>query len=319
MILLGVLLAVILSGPVEALHRHKVPRFISSPLIFFGVLALLTLGVYLFLPDLSQQGQQLSFTLPGAIDQLINRVEQLASRFGLSLDLSQSFSFTGILRQAAGGIMGLFSTLVFTVAGVVAAIFLGIYLAASPGPVVNWIVRLFPPDRRGRAREMLSKCRENLLSWFKGQLISMLIIGVLSTIALWLIGIPGAVILGIFSGVLEFVPYVGPILSAVPPALLGLFLGNPIDGLYVIVAYLLIQQIESNIVTPLVMRRAVDVHPAVAIAVVTLMGTVFGLLGAFLAIPLAVVAGVLVRELWFRRLEGDQEEEEDDEGGTEKA
>ena len=68
----------------------------------------------------------------------------------------------------------------------------------------------------------------------------MLIIRVLSTIALWLIGIPGAVILGIFSGLLEFVPYVGPILSAVPPALLGLFLGNPIDGLYVVVAYILI-------------------------------------------------------------------------------
>lgn len=191
---------------------------------------------------------------------------------------------------------------------------MGAYLAASPGPVVDWTVRLFPPDRRTRAREVLSKGRADLLSWFKGQLISMTIIGVLSTTALWLIGISGAVILGILSGILEFVPYVGPVLSAILPALLGLFLGNPIDGLYVIVAYLAIQQIETNIVTPLVMRRAVDVHPAVAIAVVTLLGTFFGLLGAFLAIPIAVVAGVLVKELWFRHLEGDQEEDKEEEG-----
>ena len=311
LILLGVLLAVILSGPVEALHRYKVPKPISSPLIVVSVLAAVLLIGYLFLPQFSQQGTQLSFNLTSAIDQLINRVEQFASRFGLSLDLSQGFSLTGILRQLSGGVLGLFSTLIFFVAGVVAAIFLGVYLAAKPGPVVDWIVRLFPPDRRPRTREVLSESRSSLVSWFGGQLISMTIIGVLSIIALWLIGIPGAVILGILSGLLEFVPYIGPIVSAVPPALLGLTLGNPIDGLYVIVAYLLIQQIESNIVTPLVYRETVDVHPAATIAVVLLLGTVFGLLGALLAIPIAVVAMVLVKELWFRRLEGGQEEEEE--------
>jgi len=310
LILLGVLLAMLLSGPVEALHRYKVPRVISSPLIVVGVLAAILLVGYLFLPQFGQQGTQLSFNLTGAVDQLINRIEQFASRFGVSLDLTQGFSLTGVLRQVAGGVLGLFSTLIFVVAGIVAAIFLGTYLAASPGPVVDWIVRLFPPDRRSRTREVLSKSRDSLLSWFGGQLISMTIIGVLSTIALLIIGIPGAVILGIFSGLLNFVPYVGPILSAVPPALLGLA-GNPIDALYVIVAYVLIQQVEGNVVTPLVMRRAVDVHPAVAIGSVTLLGTVFGLLGAFLAIPLVVVAGVLIKELWFRRLEGDQEEKEE--------
>ena len=309
LILLGVLLAVILSGPVEALHRYKVPKAVSSPLIVVGTLAALFLVGYLFLPHLAQEATELAFQLPSAISNLIDRVEQLASRLGLSLDLGgEDPSLIDFIRQHVGGILGLFSTLVFTIAGIVAAIFLGAYLAASPDPVVNWIIRLFPPDRRTRVREVLSKGRDNLLSWFKGQLISMTIIGVLSTIALWLIGIPGAVILGILSGVLEFVPYVGPILSAVPPALLGLA-GNPIDALYVVVAYLAIQQIESNIVTPLVMRRAVDVHPAVAISVVMLLATVFGLLGAFLAIPIAVVTGVLVKELWFRRLEGDQEEE----------
>ena len=99
-----------------------------------------------------------------------------------------------------------------------------------------------------------------------------------------------------------FVPYIGPIISVIPPALLGL-LGDPVHALYVIAAYIIIQQIESNVLTPLIMQKAASVHPAVVIAAVVLLGTVFGFLGALLALPIAVVAGVLVEELWFRRLE----------------
>ena len=139
----------------------------------------------------------------------------------------------------------------------------------------------------------------------------MAIIAVLSTVALYLIGIPAPVLLGLFAGLVAFVPYVGPVISVIPPALLGLA-GNPIQALYVIVAYIIIQQIESYLITPLIMQRVASLHPAVVIVAVTLLGTVFGFLGALLALPIVVVAEVLVEELWFRPLEGDQEEEEEE-------
>lgn len=304
LILFGVLLAVILSAPVEALHRRKVPRAVSSPLIVLGILGILALVGYLFFPQLAQQSSQLSFGLPSALNDFIDRVQRLASSFGLNFASGGGFSFSDLARRLVGGVLGLFNVALYFAAGAVAAVFLAVYLAASPEPVVAWVIRLFPPKDRLRVREILSESRESLLGWVKGQLVSMTIIGTLSAVALYIIGIPGAVILGVLSGLLEFVPYVGPILSAVPPLLLGL-LGEPIHAVYVLVAYVLIQQLESNVITPLVMREAADVHPAVAISSATLLGVVFGLLGALLAIPMVIVANVLVHELWFRRLEGD--------------
>jgi predicted PurR-regulated permease PerM len=311
LLLVGVLLGVALSAPVEALRRWKVPRAVSSPLIVVSVLAALGVVGYLFLPQLDQQGSQLSTLLPDSFSNLVNQIERLASRFGLSLDFGaeEGFSLVGLVRRLTGGILGLFSSLVFAVAGVVVAIFLGIYLAADPGPVVGWVVRLFPSSQRSRAREILAESRSALLSWLLGRLLSMAIIAVLSTVALYFIGIPAPVLLGLFAGLVAFVPYIGPIISVIPPALLGL-LGEPIHALYVIVAYIVIQQIESNVLTPLIMQKVASVHPAVVIAAVTLLGTVFGFLGALLALPIAVVAAVLVEELWFRRLEGGSEASE---------
>jgi predicted PurR-regulated permease PerM len=305
LMLLGVLLAVLLSAPVEALHRRKVPRGVSSPLIVVGTLAILILTVYLFFPEFQRQGTELTSQLPMAIADLMGRVSNLASAFGLNLGGSgpTSDSLGALVRQALGGVLGLFRNLIFLVVGLIAAIFLGMYLAAKPGPVVEWTVRLFPPDRRPRTREILSRSRCRLLEWFKGQLISMVIVGTLATVALYLIGVPGALLLGVLSGLLEFIPYVGPVVSAILPTLLAFALGKPTDALLVLGAYIVIQQAESNLITPLVMRHAASVHPAAVIVAVTLMGAVFGILGALLAVPTALVVGVLVKELWFEHLE----------------
>lgn len=305
LLLLGVLLAVALSAPVEALHRCKLPRVVASPLVAIGILALLLLGGYVFFPELGRQSLQLSSTLPTAIDSLVNRVTSLLSMLGIRPGGGGGFSFstlTSALGGLMGGIVGLSGSLLSVMVGVVAATFLAIYLAANPEPAISWTVRFFPSEDRPRVREILAKSRSALLSWLVGRLVSMAIIGVLSTAALYLIGIPAPVLLGLFSGLASFVPYIGPIISVIPPTLLGL-LGNPIHALWVIVAYIVIQQIETNLLTPLIMDKAASVHPAMVIAAVTLLGAVFGFLGALMALPIVVVASVLIEELWFRRLE----------------
>lgn len=101
---------------------------------------------------------------------------------------------------------------------------------------------------------------------------------------------------------MAFVPLVGPIVSVVPPLLLALA-GDPLDALWVVLAYVAIQQIESNLIMPLVMQRVVSVHPAVIIAAVAVLGGAFGLLGALLALPITLTSRVLIEELWFPRLE----------------
>lgn len=190
--------------------------------------------------------------------------------------------------------------------------FLALYLIVNPDPAVRWVVRLFPPGHRPRAHAVLSALRSGLLDWLKGQLASMAVIGSLWSVALLVLGVPGALFLGLFAALAAFVPYLGPLIALVPAFLLA-FAAGPLTALLVVVAYLAIQTAESYLITPLIMERAASVHPAAVIAAVAVLGAAFGALGALLAVPTTVAAGILVEELWFRCLEpgetgGDSEE-----------
>jgi predicted PurR-regulated permease PerM len=149
-----------------------------------------------------------------------------------------------------GGALELFGSLTTFAFGLVVGVFVPLYLMAMPEPVVNWALRLFPPNHKPRAREVLSIMRASLLRWLKGRLLSMAMVGVLWTVALYLIDILCALFLGILAGLLEFVPYVGPVISTVPPVVLALA-GDSTYVLWVLLSYLLIQQVEGFLLTPL--------------------------------------------------------------------
>ena len=305
-LLVGLLLAVALSGPVEALHRRKVPRVVASVSIFLGILGVLALAGYLLLPVLAEQISQLIFALPYSFSQVGDLLQRAAGRLGLPFGGGEGPSLSTLIgwgRRIVGGALGLFSSLAFLVFGLVVAVTVPLYLTASPELAVAWSVRFFPPASRPRVREVLSEVRRSLLNWLKGRLLSMAAVGVLWTVALYVIDIPGALFLGVLAGLLEFVPYVGPVISAVPPLVLALA-GNPWDALWVLLVYLAIQQVEGYLLTPLIEGRTTSLHPAVVIAAVAVAGAAFGFLGVLLAVPATVAVKVLVEEVWFRRLEG---------------
>ena len=135
-----------------------------------------------------------------------------------------------------------------------------------------------------------------------GQLAYMAIIGSLFTVAWFVIGIPFALLLGILSGLLTFIPILGPLISVIPPILLAL-VDDPIKALWVVLLYLAIQSIESRVVHPLVLSRAVSLHLAIVIFAIVIMGTLFGFIGILLAIPLVAALYVLVHELWTKRMD----------------
>src|SRR5215212_5900110 len=299
----ALLLAVILSAPVEALHRRNVSRALAAALIVLCTLAVLGLSGYLLLPTLTRQAAQLASDLPGALTQLIERVRELARGYGFQVGGGGGFSastFSNVAGQVLGGALGLFGGLASLFTAVLILTIVPIYLAAQPA--VGWFIRFFPPDRRDRVREVLSKVRSGLLLWLKGRIADMAIVGILSTVALYLIGVPGALFLDILTGLLAFVLLVGSIVSAIPPLLLAFVVG-PTTILWVLVAYVAIQQIEGNLVEPLIMQKTASLHPAAVVTVVAVLGAAFGVLGSILAVPSAIVAAILVKELWFRRLE----------------
>jgi predicted PurR-regulated permease PerM len=177
-----------------------------------------------------------------------------------------------------------------------------IFTVAWPAPLVNGFVALWPAGRRERVREILGELYKTVQRWFLGQLTSMTMIGLLFTVALFLIGIPFALLLGILSGLLAFIPFVGPFISIIPPILLALA-QDPILALWVLLAYAVVQFIEGNVIQPVVMNRAVSLHPTVIVFALLIMSTLFGFVGLLLAIPLIAALQVLVRELWIERMD----------------
>jgi predicted PurR-regulated permease PerM len=133
-------------------------------------------------------------------------------------------------------------------------------------------------------------------------------IGILTTIGLWILGIPLAPTLGLLTGILAFIPNFGPILSAIPPMLLGLMI-SPMDAVYVILLYIIVQAIESNIVTPQVQKRTVSMPPVLGMVGQLLFGVFFGFLGLLLATPLVASIIVMVRMLYVEDVLGDKDEE----------
>lgn len=203
------------------------------------------------------------------------------------------------------GLSGVTSVLAGAAGGVVLAVAGGIYLAMDPAGYRDRAVLLLPPSVRLRARMTADATGGALRAWLLGQLAAMAAVGLATTLGLWALGVPTAIALGIIAGLLEFVPYVGPILSALP-ALAVAFVDSPVTALWVLLLYLAIQQVEGTLLIPLIQQGAVDLPPAVTIFSFVAFGALFGAVGVILAAPLTVVCAVAVRRLWVPFMEGSQ-------------
>ena len=196
------------------------------------------------------------------------------------------------------------------IGGLLIVIFLTIYISADPGLYHDGLMHLFPHRARPRAGEVLTEIAVSLRKWLTTQLIAMLAIGSVSTIVLLLLGVKAAIPLGIIAGLLEFVPTVGPILSAVPAIAMG-FVDSPQKALWVGIAYVGIQFLENHLLIPLLMKRGVDLPPAITILAQALMALVFGFLGLLVAVPLLAAAKVAIQMLYVEDVVGDDVEVHD--------
>jgi predicted PurR-regulated permease PerM len=178
---------------------------------------------------------------------------------------------------------------------------LGLYLALSPEPYADGAIRLIPVGRRDRAREVLHEAAETLRHWLLGTSAIMLFLGVLSYVALKLIGVPLALLLAVVSGLAAFVPIVGPMVAGGLMVLVALSESWQL-ALWAGGFYLVLQGLESYLLTPLIQERAVALPPAVVIAAQVLMGLLFGILGVILATPLAALALVMIKRLYVEDL-----------------
>jgi predicted PurR-regulated permease PerM len=209
--------------------------------------------------------------------------------------------------QVGGVVRYLFPFLQSTVAaiaGVLLIIFLAIYIAADPDTYHAGLMHLFPKRSRKRAGEILSAMATVLRKWLVTQLIAMAVIGAVTTVVLLSLKVKAALALGVIAGLLEFIPTVGPILSAVPAVAMG-FVDSPQKALYIAVAYIGIQFLENHILIPILMKGGVDIPPALTILAQALATLLFGFLGLMVAVPLMAATMVAVKMLYVEDVVGD--------------
>jgi predicted PurR-regulated permease PerM len=306
--LLTILLSIILSAPVNYLARKGWPRtwgVIAVMAAIGGVFWLLGLAL---VPAIETQSREFAEAFPTLLDEALALANQAQRFFGLGTQIGLNpESFSGLGREVlTGSTVSTAAGVGLTAATVVSlgvVVFIStIYLVIRPEPWVNGFVSLFPAGWRQRTREVLQALYQTVQRWFLGQLAAMTFIAVFWAISLSLIGVPFALLIGIFSGLISFIPYVGALISVVVPVLLAL-ISDPFSAVWVIVAFIIIQQIEGNLLQPIVMSRAVDLHPALVVFAILVMGTLFGIVGVFLAVPLVAALQVLVRELWVQKMD----------------
>ncbi|MBE9170217.1 AI-2E family transporter [Pleurocapsales cyanobacterium LEGE 06147] len=301
----GVLLGVVLRTLAKPIAR-RTPLGDKSSLLIVVLLLLiiLAIGGWLFVPEIVNQTEQLVDGVTAAV----NRLEQIFSQYGWGERLledifGEDFGQLPIPDDMLTGITGTFTVTFRSLSHILFIVFVGFFVAIDPELYRSGIVSLIPPGGRKRGREVINKVVEGLRAWLLGRVISMIAVGVVAGIGLSILGIPFAFLLGLITGILEFVPIVGPILSAVLPILIAFTIG-PMQAVYVAVFYLILQQLEGNILTPIVQQQVVSLPPVLTLTAVLVMGFLFGPIGIIIATPLAVVLFILVRMLYLHDILG---------------
>ncbi len=291
----SILLAVILRIVARPFNdRLGLPDRLALLVAILLIAALAAFAFTLFGQEVVRQAEALRQSLPSAWRSIFQQLES----FGLGEPVRQWLQSVGSGGQGVLSSMTRFLvSFTSAMADTILVIFGGIYLALDPSLYRRGIAKLLPRAARPRIAEALDDCYRALRLWLVGRLISMLFVGLLTGFGLWAIGMPAALTLGIAAGLLDFVPFVGPIVAAIPAVLLALAT-DPTMALWVVLLYLLVQQIEGNIISPLIQKRAVELPPALLLFSLVALGLLFGALGVILAEPLTVVLYVLVKRLY---------------------
>nr|WP_199315763.1 AI-2E family transporter [Nostoc sp. PCC 7120 = FACHB-418] len=298
----SIVLATVLNQLVTFLQKFRLRRGPAVAISVALLVAVLAVFFALIVPRLVEQLQQFDDIMPLAVERLRlwnNWLQNIIPNQLLESIQGIRYLTQGLqdwLNRLIDNFFRLVSSSLSIILGLLLFVALTIMLLADPSPYQQGFIMLFPAFYRRRVDDILNKCAVSLTGWIKGTLLTMLVIATLSYIGLLILGIPLPLVNAILAGLLEFIPNVGPTLSVIPPALLALS-EAPWKILAVIALYFGIQQVESLVILPLVMKSQASLLPAVTLVAVVFFGSFFGFLGVFLAVPLVIVLQIWIKEI----------------------
>ena len=297
-IFVSVIIAAALSPVIDKVCGRKCPRVIAVIVVYLLILAFFSAVVYFIVPPLIIQIQQLAATLPDYLKTFGNLVTSLRN-LGNSAWLNASQETLNSLSNFLGGFLqNIFNTTIgfFNGAAALAVMFiLTLYLVLDEDGIKKFFISLFPIKQKARLITIANKIGVKLGGWLRGQIILGIIVGAFVYAGLLLMHIPYALTLAILAGVLEIIPIIGPIISAVPAILIA-FTISPTTALMVTIFYILVQELENKLLVPKVMQHTVGLNPISIIIIILIGAKLMGVLGMLLAVPVASVFFVILEE-----------------------
>ena len=301
-IFISILLAALIDPFADWFEKHNVPRGIAVILIYIVLAAVLILAFVAIIPVMVNQSEQLLGNLAqpdGFLATLFDRLRAYTAQHGFLQDNLQS-----TIQSIQDGITSTFSAIFSTVKGfliAVGALFivlvLTFYMVVEEETARKIFKNVAPEEYQPYLSQLFVRMQKKVGAWLRGQLVLGFIVGLAVYIGLLIIGVPYALLLAFFAGLFELIPYVGPTFALIPAAIIG-FTQSPITGLLVIGLYLLIQQLENNLLVPKIMQKATGLNPIVSIVALLVGIKVGGPLGAILAIPVATMVWVVLEDVF---------------------
>lgn len=306
-ILAALLFAVIIASALEPgilwLKRHRIPRIVSVVALYLAIAGAALFFIYLVFPLLLEDAIGLVRTFPLLQEQFVGVVEHLniapLSPF-LTEKIPELLASPGTyLQRVGGGVVGFITTVFGGIFTFFLIVVFSFYLAIQERGIENFL-RLIAPVRQERyIVNLWERAQRQLGRWFRAQLLLGAIVGVLTFFGLTFLGIPNALFFAMLSAVFEIIPVAGPILASIPPIAAAFFL-SPFHGLLTVGLYVLVQQLESHVIVPVVMQRSVGLNPLVVVLALLVGVNIGGLFGALLAVPVVAVAAEVIDD-WDKR------------------
>lgn len=299
-VVVAVVLAAALDPFVEDLEKIYVPRWTGVLLIYLFALGLVSFSVYLLVPPFSEQIGNLSKNLPQINERLSQKIALLRTSSGGHFpieSLSQALEIlTSKANQLAGNVVSLITSIFGGIISAIIVLVLTFYLLVEREAMKSFIGDFIPKSHESSFIEAAMEIKLKIGRWFKGQLILSFLIFFLTLVGLLSLGVEYALTFALLAGITELIPYIGPVLGAIPPVIIT-FLDDPFKGLLVLGLFVLIQQLENHLIVPKVMQKSVGLSPVIIVVAVMVGARLAGFIGVLLAIPLATAVVIILKRV----------------------
>lgn len=307
LLFIAIVIGTVIRPVVNWLYSRGMPRVAGSIFTYLLLFTLLAAFVLLLVPLIAEQSGKIGASVPGYYqsfrDWMVSNsnplIEQLSEFLPENLAVEGPTQPTGQqMLDSAGQALGYVNSAAYILFTAAAVILLAFYWTLYGSRTIQSLLLLLPTSQRERTRNLVFAMETKVGAYIAGQGILCLVVGSLALVAYLLIGLPYPLVLALVAGVMEVVPMVGPLLGAVPAALIALSIA-PSKLVWVIVATLIIQQLENTLLVPRVMRKAVGVNPFVSLVAIFAFSSLFGIAGALMAIPIAAILQLLLDRFVF--------------------